>query len=150
VSARTYGIGLTLTALVVSFAAVFGLGSKVAVREESGPRPTASAGSPSSGSPSSGGPSSDGPDGRPVSLLVRLGRLSADRQEVAPGVTVWREGNVPGGPGGDGKVCVQPPREWRVDGPGWERFDAGPAASYCRSLDGVRSGTVEIPVTRQS
>jgi hypothetical protein len=142
VSARTYGIGLTLAALVVSFAVVLGLGSQVAVRVDPDPRSTTSA--------PAGSTTATAPAGRPSTLIVRLGGLTADRQELTPGVTVWREGSLPGGQGGAGKLCVQPPKDWRVDGPGWARVGSGDAAAYCLSLDGVHAGTVEIPMTRHS
>jgi hypothetical protein len=140
-----------LVPLVVSFAAVLGLGSIVAVRDDPPPPPGPAATAPArtTAPPTGGAATGTGSADRPITLLVRPDRLTADHQELAPGVTVWRDGPPPGGPGSGGQVCVQAPSGWRVDGPGWSRSgpDGGPS---CLSLDSLPFETIEIPVARHS
>jgi hypothetical protein len=126
-SARRYGIGLPLLALVVSFAAVLGLGSRVAVRAE---------------------PEKAGSTGRPVAVIVRPGQLDGNRVELVPGVTVWRDSSIPGQEAGTEQVCIELPQDWVVEGPGWERGETDGKLHYCLRLEREPPDAVEVPVVR--
>jgi hypothetical protein len=142
VSTRTYGIGLSVLALVVSFAAVFGVGSKVAVRDDqpapsTPPSATAPSSRPTADSPSD--PTAE-PIDPPDTIHIRSGDLDQNHVEQRPGVTVWRaESNL----GRPVWVCIQVRPPLRVVG--WAPAP-GDANTYCRQLDGDSAQDFDIQV----
>jgi hypothetical protein len=170
VSTRTYGIGLSVLALVVSFAAVFGIGSKFAVRDDrsasstapsstapptgtptASGSPTGATGSPTGTAAETGATTADGPAGQPGTIRIQpgqLSRLGQDRVELVPDVTVWRADSRLGG----ARICVQLPKPWQIEG--WEHEPSDDNGrtddnAYCRQLDGDPSEPVEIRVVKR-